>query len=287
MWSIPTSGFGAPVSDCTATARLAMFLAMSPIRLQIGRRSSWPRRSRAGRRPSAGACAISRIACSSTSSSSLSTISSASMVRAGQVLVVRLQRDDRPSFMSFSAWPPICVSLTASAFKLIVIGGNDMFRHDYLLGRLFAGQSTRSAEAAGDVVAGCARSRVGEDLLRSPTSTRMPRWKNAVRCDTRAACCMLCVTMTMRSVRAARRSAPRCGGGDRVERRARLVHQDHLGLDRDGAGDAQALLLAARQAVPAVAGGPSPRPTGRRCAGSLDDLVQFGLACARPWMRGP
>ena len=34
---------------------------------------------------------------------------------------------------------------------------------------------------------------------------------------------------------------------DRVERRARLVHQDHLGLDRDRARDAQALLLAARQ----------------------------------------
>jgi hypothetical protein len=37
-------------------------------------------------------------------------------------------------------------------------------------------------------------------------------------------------------------------GGDRVERRARLVHQDHLGIDRDRARDAQALLLAAGQA---------------------------------------
>ena len=34
-------------------------------------------------------------------------------------------------------------------------------------------------------------------------------------------------------------------GGDRVEGRARFVHEEHLGLDRDGAGDAQALLLAA------------------------------------------
>src|SRR5689334_5875327 len=33
----------------------------------------------------------------------------------------------------------------------------------------------------------------------------------------------------------------------RVERRAWLVHQDHLGLDRDRARDAEALLLAARQ----------------------------------------
>ena len=34
---------------------------------------------------------------------------------------------------------------------------------------------------------------------------------------------------------------------DRVERRAGLVHQDDLGLDRDRARDAQALLLAARE----------------------------------------
>ncbi len=32
---------------------------------------------------------------------------------------------------------------------------------------------------------------------------------------------------------------------DRVERRARLVHQDHVGLDREAARDAQPLLLAA------------------------------------------
>jgi hypothetical protein len=38
-------------------------------------------------------------------------------------------------------------------------------------------------------------------------------------------------------------------GRDGIERRAWLVHQDHLGLDRDRAGDAQALLLTARQAV--------------------------------------
>src|SRR5579883_205378 len=38
------------------------------------------------------------------------------------------------------------------------------------------------------------------------------------------------------------------GGRDRIERRARLVEQDDLGLHRDGAGDAEALLLAARQA---------------------------------------
>src|SRR3546814_4013480 len=30
-----------------------------------------------------------------------------------------------------------------------------------------------------------------------PYSTKVPRWKKAVRCDTRAACCMLWVTITI------------------------------------------------------------------------------------------
>src|SRR3546814_6003066 len=30
-----------------------------------------------------------------------------------------------------------------------------------------------------------------------PYSTNVPRWKKAVRCDTRAACCMLWVTITI------------------------------------------------------------------------------------------
>ena len=39
-------------------------------------------------------------------------------------------------------------------------------------------------------------------------------------------------------------------GGGGVEGRARLVHQQDPGLDRQGAGDAQALLLAPRQGAP-------------------------------------
>src|SRR5213594_142950 len=37
-------------------------------------------------------------------------------------------------------------------------------------------------------------------------------------------------------------------GGDRIERRARLVHQQHFRLHGQRAGDAEALLLAPRQA---------------------------------------
>ena len=38
-----------------------------------------------------------------------------------------------------------------------------------------------------------------------------------------------------------------CEGRDRVERRGRLVHQDHVRLDRERPRDAQALLLATRE----------------------------------------
>jgi hypothetical protein len=37
------------------------------------------------------------------------------------------------------------------------------------------------------------------------------------------------------------------GGCDRVERRARLVHQNDLGLHRDRPGDTEALLLSTRK----------------------------------------
>ena len=40
--------------------------------------------------------------------------------------------------------------------------------------------------------------------------------------------------------------------GDRVERRGRLVEQQHLGLDRERARDAEALLLTAREAERAL-----------------------------------
>ena len=65
---------------------------------------------------------------------------------------------------------------------------------------------------------------------------------------------------------------------DRVQRRARLVHQQHLRLDGDRPGDAQPLLLAAGQ--------PGARLVSRSLTSSqrfaraqrlLDDVVQVGL----------
>src|SRR5581483_6348720 len=77
------------------------------------------------------------------------------------------------------------------------------------------------------------------------------------------------------------------GGGDRVEGRARLVHQDHVGLDGDGPGDAEPLLLAAGEVEAAVVelvlhlvpqGGAGQRP--------LDDLVEALLLAVQPGAEG-
>ena len=86
----------------------------------------------------------------------------------------------------------------------------------------------------------------------TPYSTSSPRYMNAVKSDARAACCMLWVTMQMQyslfnsSISS---SILEVEIGSRAER---LVHQQHLWLDRDRARDAKALLLAARQAQAAL-----------------------------------
>ena len=95
----------------------------------------------------------------------------------------------------------------------------------------------------------------------------------------RAACCMLWVTMTMvNSFFNSRINSSILRGGDGVQRGGRFVHQDDLRLDGDGAGDAQALLLAAGQAQRA---GVQPVlhlvPQRRLPQAVLDDCIQFGL----------
>ena len=67
-------------------------------------------------------------------------------------------------------------------------------------------------------------------------------------------------------------------GRDRIERRARLVHQDHVGLDREAARDAEPLLLAARHAE-GVRLQPVLHLVPERAAAqrALDDLVHVAL----------
>ena len=69
-----------------------------------------------------------------------------------------------------------------------------------------------------------------------------------MRSLTRVACCMLCVTMTIVYCDLSSRiRSSMATGGDRVERRGGLVHQDHVRLDGDRPRDAQPLRLPAGQ----------------------------------------
>ena len=137
----------------------------------------------------------------------------------------------------------------------------------------------RSAEAAGDVVLGLLLVGVHEDPGRSaPNSISSPRYMKAVYCEMRAACCMLWVTMTMvNSVRSCSisssilpveiGSSAEVGSSKRIDLRA-------LG---DGAGDAEALLLAAGEAHAGLAQLVLDLVPQRRLAqGALDALVELG-----------
>src|SRR5262245_30904125 len=108
-----------------------------------------------------------------------------------------------------------------------------------------------SSVAPGDVVARPLDARVGEDLGSGPVLHELAEMEEggALR-DARR---LLHVVRHDRDRVATAQLVDQLldlGGGDRVEGRARLVHQDDLGIDRDRPRDAQALLLAARERSP-------------------------------------
>src|SRR5829696_50956 len=118
---------------------------------------------------------------------------------------------------------------------------------------------TRSAHLAGDVRLGALVGRVGEDLLgvvvlddpagpvllvgvqldgEEGGHVRHPRGLLHVVCDDDDRVVLFQLEHQVLDP----------PGGDRVKGRAGLVHEDHVGVGGQGAGDAQALLLAARHA---------------------------------------
>ena len=101
-----------------------------------------------------------------------------------------------------------------------------------------------------------------------------------MRSETRAACCMLWVTITIEnSLLQLDHQVLDFPGRDRVEGRAGLVHQDHVGLDGDAAGDAEPLLLAAGEAEGVVLEAVLDLVPERRAAQRLlDRLVEVVLA---------
>ena len=91
------------------------------------------------------------------------------------------------SITIFSAMPPISAMRRSSFVEFLVVGSDGMFAH----------QTAPSAKAAGDVILRALVARRGENLLVWSNSTSSPRYMKAVNCDTRAACCMLCVTIAI------------------------------------------------------------------------------------------
>src|SRR5579863_2703825 len=137
-----------------------------------------------------------------------------------------------------------------------------------------------SAEAAGDVVLGQAMPRIGEHFVGLADLDQLAQVKvrRALR-DTRR----LLHRVRDDDDRVARSQLLDqildARSRDRIERRARLVHEDHLRLNGDGARDAQALLLTARKSG---AGSIEPILDLLPQAGALqtraDDLVESGAA---------
>jgi hypothetical protein len=144
------------------------------------------------------------------------------------------------------------------------------------------------SESAGDVILGPAIRRVGEDPLGVADLDERPvQQKGSPIGDP----CRLLHVVGDDDDRVA---LPQlldelldAGRRDRVERRARLVHQDHLGVDGEHARDAQALLLSAgelhRRGVQPVA---HLVPQGGLPQAALDRRVEVGAAAhavqARP-----
>ena len=71
--------------------------------------------------------------------------------------------------------------------ELLVVGLDGMFDHGV----------HSLAEPAGDVILGALVARRGEDRVRLVELDHSPRYMKAVNCETRAACCMLWVTMAI------------------------------------------------------------------------------------------
>src|SRR4051794_20255705 len=95
----------------------------------------------------------------------------------------------------------------------------------------------RSAIAAGDIIRRAPLARIGEDLRRLAVFDHLAEVEESG--PLRHSRGLLHVVGDNSDGVAAAKLVNQLldlGGGDRIECRARLVHQDHLGIDGDGAG---------------------------------------------------
>src|SRR5262245_38274468 len=245
MCSTPRISFCGGKSPLSATTRLAMFLARSPMRSRslanrkaatISRRSiamGWRR-------------AMVRIAFSSMSRCNWSVVRSAVMTRCARS-VSRLASASTASAISFSARPPISATLRAiscrSTSKALAVWSG-------IVGFLISPPDRASStEAPSDVVLGAPVTRRGEhfggrveldDLAEIHEGGEVGHAGGLLHVVGHDDDRIEGLELVDKLLDLRRR--------DRIERRAGLVEQDDFGTDRDRAGDAQPLLLTARQA---------------------------------------
>src|SRR5262245_24021459 len=243
MCSTPRMSFCGWKSPLIAVTRLPMFLARSPTRsrslamrsaLTTSRRSTaigWRR-------------AIVRTAFSSIWCCSVSIAGSRAMARRARS-ASRLASASTASATCFSASPPISATMRAMSCR----STSKAFAVCSPIVTVIAVIPCRSAEATGDIVLRAPVARRREHLARGIELGQLAQIHE--RREIRDAGGLLHI-MRDDHDRIVRLELVDqlldLGGRDRIERRARLVEQDHLGLHRNRARDAEPLLLAARQA---------------------------------------
>src|SRR6478735_10122128 len=192
------------------------------------------------RSPAIGArSAISRTARFSVSISSASSFLSFSTIRSAPARS-RWTRQRIDSRIACSASPPIWLMSArrrsrSSSNALIVCP---------LVGMVLL----RSAVAAGDIVLGALLARVCEDFARFAIFDHLSQVEESG--TLRHARGLLHIMGDDRDRITAAKAVDQfldLRGRNRIERRARFVHQDDFGIDGDRAGNAQPLLLAARK----------------------------------------
>src|SRR6202790_2131668 len=240
MCSRPRISFSGWKSLSSAATRLPMFLARSPIRSRsvatrmaptISRRSTaigWRRGMVSPPRPSITPCRLSISA-------------SAATTRWPSTTSRRISASTDSTIMR-SARPPISatsrVNSCRSLSNALAVCSEAMF--------------ISSAEPAGDVVLGTSIARRGENLAGLVEFDQLPEiHEGGLVRNPRGLLHVVGDDGDSVVLRQFLDQFLDLGGGDRIERRAWLVEQDHLGPHRDGAGDAKPLLLAAGQAKPA------------------------------------
>src|SRR5580700_10748655 len=237
MCSSPRISLSGWKSLSSAATRLPMFLARSPIRSRsvatriaptISRRSiaiGWRRAMVSTARSSIRCCRLSISASAATT-----RLPSATSRRISASTDSTIMRSARPPISATSR-----VNSCRSLSNALAVCSVAMF--------------LSSAEPAGDVILRASIARRGENLVGVVEFDQLTKiHEGGLVGDARG---LLPIVGDDRNSVVLRQLLDQLldlGGRNRIERRAGLVEQDHLGPQRHGAGDAQPLLLAAGQA---------------------------------------